>query len=167
MCGDPLAPPRIPHAFSRGRLDVDPVLHNTHILGQIRTHPLNVRAHPRRLGDDRGVEIGDPQATRRDRIAHASQQHAAVDAPVLLVRIREMPPYVAQPGRTEDRVTDGMNQHITVRMRLQAPVAIDADATDRDMSAFTEAMCIEAMTDTHNGFTRVPEGSAIITPVAR
>lgn len=86
---------------------------------------------------------------RRDGVSHATQQYATVDSAVLLIRIGKMPPDVSKPGGTEDRVTDGMNEHIAVRMCLQAKVVIDTDAAYDDVSAFTEAMGIKAVTNTH------------------
>src|ERR1043165_2367866 len=47
----------------RGRgLDVDRRRHDAEILGEVRDHARHVRRHARRLGDDGGVDVHDPES---------------------------------------------------------------------------------------------------------
>ena len=56
---------------------------------------------------------------------------------------------VAQGERPEDRVTQGMNDHVAIRMRNQ-PVAVrNAHPTQHYVIARTEGMHIETLANSH------------------
>ena len=109
-----------------------------------------MRPHAGRLGDDRTVQIRQPEITLGQGIAHAPQQDTAVYPAVLLVGIGKVATDVSQSGRSQQCIADCMHQHVSVRMGLESLVVINSDATDGDMGTFAESMGIKSMTDTHN-----------------
>jgi len=73
-----------------------------------------MRCQFRCLRDHAAIHIRN-RKTRGRHARHAfAQQHAAVRASELRVGVREMAADIAHRGRAEQRVGDGMQQHVSV-----------------------------------------------------
>ena len=80
-------------------------------------------AHLRDIGGDfgtlqanRGIDIADGVMMRCQQIGRAFQQDGAVDVLVGRILVREMLPYVAQGGGSEQGIGNGMKQDIGIGM---------------------------------------------------
>ena len=149
MRRDALAPAGVTHALGRGRLDVDPIGRDTDVLREMAHHLFDMRPHARCLGDHGRVQVLDPPAAFGERIAHPAQQDAAVDIAVLRIAVRKMATDIAEAGRTEHGVTDRVDQHVTVRVRLEPTLVVDSDPANDDEPTVTKTVGIKTVTDTH------------------
>ena len=78
-----------------------------------------------------------------------AQQHAAVRALEGRISIGKMFADIAQRGRTEQGIAQGMQQHITIGMGQQAEFMGNLHAAQGDKGALTEAVHIVAVANTH------------------
>jgi len=82
-----------------------------------------------------------------------AQQCAAVGALELRVSVREMLADISQRRGTEQRVAQGMQQHVTVGMGEQPEPVWNPHAAKRDVVAFAEAVHVVTVADTHRSNT--------------
>ncbi len=68
---------------------------------------------------------------------------------------------VAEARRAEQRVADGMQQHIGIGVAVEPFRVLDLDAADDQLAAKHQRMHIEALADSHNPRARI--ASAIAT----
>jgi hypothetical protein len=79
-------------------------------------HRWNVRRHLGRLRDDGGVHIGDGPPAHTHTVSRLGQEQRGVGAAKGGVGVGEMPSDVAQGGRSQQGVRDGVQQGIGIRM---------------------------------------------------
>ena len=120
MHGNAFLTPGETQLFGGGGLDVDLIQRDLQILGNALTHVLDMRGHLRRLGYDGGIDIADAVALGLDQAKHMTQQHTAIGALERRVIVGEMLADIAEGHRTEQRIAQGMQQHIAVRMGNQS-----------------------------------------------
>jgi head-tail adaptor len=89
----------------------------------------------------------DSETAVIERLHHASQQHAAVDVLEGGIGIREVMTNVAEAGSAEQRITERMQQDITVRMCLKAEVIRDLNTAENQSAIRCKAMGINALPD--------------------
>ena len=77
------------------------------------------------------------------------QQRAAVDAFIARIAVRKVFADIAECSRTEQRITDRVQQHIRIRVSEQAAFKRNIDATDHAFAAFDQSMHIKAVADTN------------------
>jgi hypothetical protein len=115
----------------------------------VGAHRSDVRCELRRLGDDRGVGIGDRIALRGRLRHHSAQQLAAVGVLPPRVVGREMVAEVAQCERAQNRIGERVQQHVRVGMTLQAAPVRNRDAADDERAPFDQCMDVEAVANTN------------------
>src|SRR5690606_22107950 len=74
------------------------------------------------------------------------------------VGVRKVLADVAKSDRAEQRVTQGMQQHVAVGVRHQAETVWDTHAAKGDEVALAKAMNVVTMTDTHKETPREKSG---------
>ena len=105
-------------------------------------HRLQVAAKPRPGAGDRQVDRGRAPAGRSDAIGNVGEHGPAAD-PARRPRVgREEAPEVAQRRRPEQRVGDGVEDHVAVRMSVQPRRARDLDAPKVERLAGPERMAV-------------------------
>ncbi len=112
-----------------------------------------MRRHLRRLGDDGGIDIADRVPLGLYLRQHVAQQHAAVGALELRVGVREMLADIPQRRGTKQRVAQRVQQHVAVGMGEQPEPVWNPHAAKRDVVAFTEAVHVVTVADTHRSNT--------------
>jgi hypothetical protein len=78
-----------------------------------------------------------------------AQEVAAVRPLVAFIGVREMPADVAQRGGAKQRVADGVQQHVGVRVPVEPLVVRDLHAADDQLAAFHQRVHVEALPDPH------------------
>ena len=149
MRGDTLATADITQAFCGGCLDVDECQSNANIFSQMGSHPFDMRPHTGRLGDHRAIEVRYPQVSLGKRIAYLAQQHTAVDILKTIVAVREVMADVTQTRGAQQGIANRMDQHITIRMGLEALLVGNTHPADNDMIAGAETVNIKSVANTH------------------
>jgi hypothetical protein len=132
-----------------GGLDVDRVQRHLQVLGDQTAHGLDVRRHLRRLGDDGGVDIADHIALGVDQTQHMAQQRTAVGTFEGRIGVGEVLADITQRAGAEQRIAQGMQQHVAIGVGHQAEPVRDAHTAESDEIALAEAMNVVAVTDTH------------------
>ena len=107
-------------------------------------HLRNVRRHLRRLGDDHRVHVIDASA----RLAHALGAFAHDDHAVHVLELhvagRVILPDVAERRRAQQRVGDGMRQHVGVAVAFQTDLVRDFHAADDALAARGKPMHVDS-----------------------
>ena len=114
MRGDALARAGKAKALLGRRLDADAVNIHVHALRQISAHLRDVRRELRRLGKHRAVQIADHVSGRVQAGRYGAQQRQTVRAGIIRVIVREKVADVPQSRRTEQRIHDGVREHVGV-----------------------------------------------------
>ena len=99
------------------------------------------------LGNDGAVYIADGIAFGAYPTRHFAQQCRRVRAFELCVGVREMAANIAQRGRTQQGISNGVQQSIGVRMPQQSFVVPDIHATQNQFAAFDQGMNVPAFTN--------------------
>ena len=68
---------------------------------------------------------------------------------------------VAEAGGAQQRIADGVQQHVGVRMAVEALLVLDLDTADHELAAQHQRMHVEALADSHALRARI--ASAIAT----
>ena len=135
--------------FGGGRLHVDRTFFKTKIIGDVFYHHGDVRSHLRRLRDDDCIHIADPIALISYQVQHFAQQNAAVDVLELRISVGKVTPYVAEGGRTQQRISDGMQQHVRIGMPKQPFFKRDIHPAYDKPPAFYQLVYIKTLTYAH------------------
>ena len=112
--------------------------------------------------NDRGIHIPDPITPCGGERPHPFQQDQAGDVPVGGIRVRELPADVTQTRGAQDRVADGMDQDIGIRMALKPLFVRDFHPAQNQPSSGRKTVAVVAETDSHRV---LPE--TILSPRAR
>ncbi len=99
---------------------------------EARADRLPVRRELRLLHQHRAVDVHDPQPAGGDHRHHRAQQLDRVGVTPALVGVGEVLADVAQPGGAEQRVGDGVGEHVGVRVSLQAELVGDLHPADHE-----------------------------------
>ena len=118
-------------------------------LGDALAHEGNVRCHARGLGHDGRVDVANLIARLRQALAHVAQQHQRVGPPVLGIGVGEMAANVAQGRCTEQRIDDGMQQHIGIGVAEQTMGVLNHHPTHHQGPTGHQGMHVPALTDAH------------------
>ena len=92
-------------------------------------HGGEMRADLRRFRDQRRVDVDDPAFLRRQELADPPQNLQAADAANRFIRVRKMMADVALADRAEQRIGDGVGEH--VRIGMARPVRARAESRRR------------------------------------
>src|SRR5215211_97157 len=101
-----------------------------------------MRSDAWRFREEGGVDIPGNPARLSCQADDFAQQMLAVGIPEALVAGREVLADIAERRRAENRVGDGVEQHIGVRMPLQSPVVRDLDAAEDQAAPRRKAMSV-------------------------
>ena len=105
---------------------------------------------PGRLRDHSGIEITKPVTGIANHIVDTGEQYTAVDILISGVGIREMRADIAGRYRTKQGITQGMDQHVTIRMSIERfCVRYFHTAQDNTVARF-KTMHIIAVADSEN-----------------
>jgi hypothetical protein len=115
--------------------------------GQIRAHRADVGQQLWPFGNDDGVNVDDAVSRVADDVDGALEQRDAVRVFPPWIDVGKMLADVAGRRRSENRIGDGMAQHIRIRMSGQAGVMGDVDTADDEPLSALEAMEIVAGAD--------------------
>ena len=114
---------------------------------EVRAHRWHMRCQLRRLGDQRRVEIADPPSLLRRERRDMAQQHPAVGVFPARVGIRKVRAEVAQRQSTQYRVADSVDQHIGIRMSVEAPIEGNRHAAEDELAPANERVNVETIPD--------------------
>ena len=129
------------------RLDRHGVGRNSHHLCEGFAHPVDVGPQTGPLHHHRAVRIADFVSCIPDHAGTAGQQQLRVDVPALLRSIREMQPDVTQRGCAQQRIAQGMDQHVAVGMGDTALFMGDFHAADDQPEPFAQRMHVVSLSD--------------------
>ena len=118
--------------------------------GNVGDHLRDVRRHLRRLGNEGGIHVADAPAGFAHQMQGLAQQDAAVDVLVLRLGVGEMAPDVAQRRRPQQRIANGMQQHIRIGMTEQAFLIRNVHPAEDKLAPHHQLMNVETLSDTHN-----------------
>jgi hypothetical protein len=62
-----------------------------------------------------------------------------------------MPADIAEPGSTQQGIAQGMQDNISIRVRLESPVVRHVYAAQHQLAAGLEGVCIKSLPDSHAG----------------
>jgi len=136
-----------PHLLRRRGLYVDQGHIDAQILGQTLLHFLNMSAQAGFLGNNSGIHVAGSESPLPQFRYDLAQEDAAVDSLQLRIGIGKMSADIAQPGRTQQGIAQGMDEHIPIRMRDQPLFVRNGDAAQHHMIPITEPVGIIAMTN--------------------
>ena len=128
-------------------LHVDLIHRQAQRLRDALAHGRDVRTQLGRLRDHGAVDVADLEAGLAHAARDLGQQHQRVRAFETRVGVGEMAPDVAQRGRTQQRVGDGVQQHVGIRMAEQALVWGICHPTDDQRATGHQRMHVPALTD--------------------
>ena len=154
---DALATAQETHLFVRGRLDADPAGRQAQAFGQPRAHGFQVRRDLGRFGDQGRVDVDDARAAAFEDVRHAREDVRAGDALDGGVRVGKMVADVGGGDRAQQRVGDGVDEHVGVRMAFESLGMRDLDPAEKERPAFREGMNV--VTDTGKGAAGHGEGA--------
>src|SRR5215207_9466584 len=106
-----------------------------------------MRSDARRFREDSGVDIPGNPTRLPCQAVDLAQQMLAVSVSEALVGGWEVLADVTERRRAEDRVGDGVEQHIGVRMPCQPPIVRDLDAAEDQAPSRCKAMGVVADSD--------------------
>ena len=106
-----------------------------------------MRPDARRFREEGGVDIPRNPARLSCQTGDLAQQMLAVSVSEALVAGREVLADITERGRAEDRVGDGVEQHIGDRMPRQPPIVRNLDATEDQAASGRKAMRVVADAD--------------------
>src|SRR5579885_1409987 len=147
--GDPLGTPQEAELFGGRRLHVD--LLDGH-LEELRHLPADVVAHGRELrplSEHRHVGIPDLQSAVAQHVHHRAHETLAVGALPAGVGILEMLTDVSQAGRSEQRIRERVQHHVSVRVRHDTVRMRHPHPAEHDEIAWAECMHVDAGADSH------------------
>ena len=108
-----------------------------------------MRRHFWRLRNDGRIDVHDGPRSIGKHASHFSQQNAAVRTLVACIGIRKMPANVTQASRPEQRISDGMQQHIRIRVSVQPAIKRNVHSADDELAAKYQCVNIEACAYAH------------------
>src|SRR5690554_6058077 len=149
MGGNSFFTPDESQLLGGGSLDIDLFCTNTQILRQMSAHQIYMRRHFRCLCQNRAVKIDHTPALGIDHVHYRPQQTAAVSALEPGIGIGKMPTDIAKSQSTKQRITDRMQQHVTIRMRHKRARMLNAHPAQGNIVTSLEAVHIVTMTNTH------------------
>ena len=86
---------------------------------------------------------------------YLAQQRQTVRSGKCGVIVREKLPDVAHGGRAEQRIHDGVREHVGIRMTEQAGLVRDIDAAEDKPAAADEAMHVISVSNAHHALPRL------------
>ena len=116
----PFAAPGEAELLAGGRLHADTRRRDAGDLGDARAHGVAVRADPRRLADDRDIEMRDASAARLHALDRKVEEAVRGGAAPLRIARRKVHADVAVGERAEDRVDQRMQHDVGVGMARDA-----------------------------------------------
>ncbi len=93
-----------------------------------------MRCHFGRLRDDGGIDIHHAIACFRQQPVYLAHQLATVDPLVTWIGIGKMPANITQRSCTQQRIAQGMQQYIRVRMAKQSFFIRNGNAADNKIA---------------------------------
>lgn len=149
MGGDTFFAARKPQPFRGRRLDRDAIGGKAERPGNGRTHGRDVRRQFRLLCNDGRVDIRYSITCIPYHVNDLFKQKYAGDVAVLFIGIRKMLPDITQGGGTQHGITDGMQQHIGIRMTKQAAIVRNRYAADDARATLCKSMYIVSVSYTY------------------
>lgn len=134
-----------------GGLHAYPADVDAEVGGNVGAHLRNVGQHLGLLSDDGNIYIDRNEAFSGYNLYDLPQEDARIRPAPALVRVREMPAYVAQSRGAEKCVGERVKRHIGIAMTEQPELMGNIDAADYATASFDELMHIEAITYTEVG----------------
>lgn len=131
-------------AFARLGFDADLLRLNAERGGKLLPHARNVRGQLGALEADRGVDVHDGISGLLEQTARVAKEKKARSVSPFRRRVRKVPANIPQRGRPQERVADGVREHVTVRVADRALVEGDSHAAENQLSARGETMQIVA-----------------------
>ena len=147
MCGDPLAAAGESHTLRGGGLDIHLLFADLQIGGEVAAHRRHMRRELGSLRDHGDVHVAYAQRFFMQQGRHLAQQDAAVDVFVVFAAVGEMTADIAERRGAQQRIAQGMDQHIAVGMGEQTLIMGNGDAAQYQGTARAEAMGIVAVAD--------------------
>jgi len=129
--------------------DVYPRGVDPHYLRNRSPHLVSIGHDLRFLADDDGVDIGYQKSFVADKLDRPGEYSPALYAFYALIRIREVETDVRKAGRAKDRIGDGMEKDITVRMTEKTLAVRDCETAEKERPSVSEGVGIVTQADPH------------------
>src|SRR5207247_491116 len=140
--GDRFACPDPPPAVVCLGLDAHALWRDAQASGDRLTHRGDVRAYAGRLRNDRRVDRDDGVARLADLRSDLAQQLLAVRASETRIVAREVRSEIAEVRRSEDRVHDRVEEHVTIGVASEPLRVLDRDTAQDQAAARREPVTI-------------------------
>ena len=141
---DAFAPSGEAEALGGGRLHAHPLRSDPEQGGEPRRHGRAMGSDLRPFADEGNVDIDDAPAPRGHQVAGMGGEKRGIRAAPLGVRRREVLADVAGGERPQNRVDQGMQSHVGIRMAGQGEIVGDINAAEAHLVARAEAVHVEA-----------------------
>src|ERR1017187_5684173 len=148
------------HFFGRLELHRNAVDLQAESLGQPLANRLAVVLQLGRFQNYGGIHVDDAVAALPGQIVGVAQKDEAVRSLPARVGIGEVHADIAQRGRPQDGVGDGVGQHIGVGMALEPELAGDRDAAQNHGTAGGDAVHVPAQAGPNLAQERAPRDSS-------
>ena len=137
-------PSRVPVKPS---LDADRTCIHAERCGNVCPHGGNMRRELRLLSNHGRINVDDPVAVRRQHTADKRQKVQRIRALVGRILVRKVLADVAERRRAEQRVRDGVQQHVRIRMPEQPERMRDFHAAENEVTPRHKAVHVIAVPD--------------------
>ena len=134
-----------------GSFDVDVIHIAAEIFGNKHAHLWDMRRHFRRVSDNRHVHVPEGKTFGLNTTPGFAQQFAAVRPLESRIGVREQFANIPQRGGTQQRIGQGMQSNVTVRMSQQPFFERDTNAANNNRANAAKSNNLELSTLTiHN-----------------
>ena len=105
-------------------------------------HGVEMRRDLRRFGDERRVHVDDARVVRGEDVRDAREDFRGADAADGFVRVREMVADVPGGDGAEQRIGDGVDEHVGVRVAVETFGVWDLHAAEYERATFDQRVDI-------------------------
>ena len=115
--------------------------------GDVFSHGISVGGHLGRLRDQCGVDVHHRIALLPQVIPNALQQQHTGDIQVRRVIIRKQLADISGGDRPQQRVHNGVGQHISIGMAVQSPLPRNGNAAQYQRPSFGQSVHVISVSD--------------------
>src|SRR5262249_3204806 len=151
LAGDGFAAADVADTFAGLGGDVDAVGGEVQQTSEVVTDGTLDRPELRFLGEDDHTHVDNPPASAVQALERRVEEKARVGALPLRVRVRAGVTNVSRAGGGQQRVGDGVQDHVGVAVTGEAARMLDADAAEDERPAWLETVAVVSDACSHGG----------------
>jgi len=111
-------------------------------VGDVLAHPVHVGSNLGLFEDDGRINILDIEPVLREKVSDMLEENQAGDPLEPWIAVGKVPPDIPESRRTQERISDGMQEHVGVRVPGKAPIVGDFNAAEYAWPSRNEAVDI-------------------------